>query len=689
MFGNYEISLELYKLNIPLDLAKRLFGVDAISLDDIRSEIEAKLTDARAVGGQEDYVKELEGKLNKVKDLEDKQLKERLKTYTEYLTKEQDTRVRMKLEELRKLEEVEELYKQGKYTQEQYATITGNIRREAAAEQAKQTWEDFAKTPYIVQMFDDLDKTSNKSLKLLNDQLQTLKTSLYNAGLPASELKEILDKINQVEQELEARNPFAQIGSGLKDLFTGNIDLTAARKAYDEQIKLQKQADDEALAARERLFVWSEQNGKDNPTYNTLSAQLEDAKKKAYELQKTTDEVTENFENAQRKVLGMAEGLSTVLGYAQGLGSAFGDMADKLGIMSEEEQAILNNAMSVVGDVANIGTAAAQIAANPANPAAWVQGISSVMSLIGNIAATGDAVREKEIRAEMKKVDRLEKAYEKLEKAMEDAYTIDQMKANKASMEQNIDDQIKALESAKAKEEANKKVDQDEIYDYEDKIQELEEKRKELDKGLKEDIGFSYDYSSIADEFVDAWTSAFQDTGDGLKGLTDNFEKFKNDIIKSQVSSKIVSSFLSPFLTWLESEALKDYDITDNLDDFNKKYSTVVEDINNNLTELNNATGAFNATNGELSGLSKGIQGITETQAGILEAYWNDVRLDVSAIRQRFDDFMAMQGYGEEVNPIENHLKTISLNTTAMLHLLEDARGDSEANAIRVKVLNM
>jgi hypothetical protein len=99
--------------------------------------------------------------------------------------------------------------------------------------------------------------------------------------------------------------------------------------------------------------------------------------------------------------------------------------------------------------------------------------------------------------------------------------------------------------------------------------------------------------------------------------------------------------------------------------------------------------GIANMGESELSGLSKGIQGISETQADILAAYWNAVRFDVSAIRQRFDDFMAMQGYGEEVNPVENHLKTISLNTTAMLHLLEDARGDSEANAIRVKVLNM
>lgn len=696
MFGNYEISLELDKLNIPPDLAKQLFGVDAISLDDIRSKIEAELTEARANGGKLDHVKDLEERLEKVKELEDKQLKERLKTYTEYLTKEQNTRVRMKLEELRKLEEVEELYNQGKYTQEQYATITGNIRREAAAEQAKQTWEDFAKTPYIVQMFDDLDKTSNKSLELLNNQLQTLKASLYNAGLPASELKEILDKINQVEKELEARNPFAQLGHGIKDLFTGNIDLTRFRKEYDDQIAKQAQADKEHESAVKDLNEYNEKHGEfggNQAERQKLLDTVERTKQKAEKLRDATQQSTENFENARKKVLGMAEGLSTVLGYAQQLGSAFGDMAYKLGIMSEEEQAILNNAMNVVGDVANIGMAAAQIAANPANPAAWVQGISSVMSLIGNIAATGDAVREKEIQAEMKKLGRLEKAYEKLEKAMDDAYTIDQMRANKASIEQNIDAQIKALESANAKEEAMKKKDQDQIDANYEKIAELEEKKAELQRETVERLGGTYDYASVAEQFLDAWLEAFKETGDGLSGLEDNFDEFFSELAKKQLIDGGITKLIEPLQNAINAE-LGDNQQIDDWGALIKEYGNVITNINDFLTgAVSNLESAgldiFSGDGSELSGLSKGIQGLSETQADILAAYWNAVRFDVSAIRQRFDDFMSMRGYGDEVNPVENHLKTISMNTTAILTLLDEAKTDSEANAIRVKVLNM
>lgn len=697
-FDNYEISLELDKLNIPPDLAKQLFGVDAISLDDIRSEIESKLTVARTAGGQEDYVKDLEKQLEKVKELEDKQLKERLKTYTEYLTKEQNTRVKMKLEELRKLEEVEELYNQGKYTQEQYATITGNIRREAAAKQAKQTWEDFAKTPYIVQMFDDLDKTSNKSLKLLNDQLQTLKTSLYNAGLPASELKEILDKINQVEKELEARNPFAQIGSGLKDLFTGNIDLTKFRREYDIQIAKQAQADKEHESAVKDLNEYNEKHGEfggNQAERQKLLDTVERTKQNAEKLRDATQQATENFENAQRKVLGMAEGLSTVLGYAQQLGSAFGDMADKLGIMSEEEQAILDSAMNVVGDVANIGMAAAQIAANPADPTAWVQGISSVMSLIGNIAATGDAVREKEIQAEMKKIDRLEKAYEKLEKAMEDAYTIDQMRANKASMEQNIDAQIKALESANAKEEAMKKKDQDQIDANYEKIAELEDKKAELQKETVERLGGTYDYASVAEQFLDAWLEAFKETGDGLSGLEDNFDEFFSELAKKQLIYGGITELIKPLQNAINAD-LEDNQQIDDWGAIVTGYGNLITNINDFLTgAVSNLESAgldiFSGEGSELSGLSKGIQGITETQSDILAAYWNAVRFDVSAIRQRFDEYLATQGLSEDANPMMTVLNSQLEQLKAIRGVLDDAiaGGDSTTGAFRVRVVEM
>jgi hypothetical protein len=334
-----------------------------------------------------------------------------------------------------------------------------------------------------------------------------------------------------------------------------------------------------------------------------------------------------------------------------------------------------------------------KLVANPSDPQAWVGAITNTISMIGNIAATGDAVREKEIQAEMKKIDRLEKAYERLANAMEEVYTFDQMQANRMSMEQNIDAQIKSLESAKAKEEAKKKTDEDAVQQYADDIKELREKKAELEREMVETMGGTYDYSSVAEQFLDSWLEAFRETGDGLSGLENSFDDFISNIAKKQIVLGGLTTLVQDLMGLINAD-LADNSRIDDWDSIMKEYQVTSGNINEYLeavTENLKAVGVDLLSGGasEMSGLSKGIQGITETQADILAAYWNAVRFDVSAIRQRFGDFMAMQGYGEEVNPIENHLKTISLNTTAMLSLLQDARIDSEASAIRVKVLNM
>lgn len=709
-FDNYEISLELEKLNIPPDLAKQLFGVDAISLDDIRSEIEAKLTDARTVGGQEDYVKDLEKQLEKVKELEDKQLKERLKTYTEYLKKEQDERIKIKLEELRKLEEVEGM---NEFNEEQKAVIKNNIRSEAEAELLKKSWESFEKSPDFLNLFDDISRSTTQSLVDMRTQLDGLRSSMLAAGLPASDLKEILDKINQVEEELDNREPFKAMKEDWKTLFGAEY-----KKALEDEKRLLEERN--ALRTEQKE---TEKSGPDDYQLNILNSEKEKLESmvkgtEEYETQKQLiADITEAlYPNQQRynEILGLlkqngieldevqqktrvwkdacldiAESFNEIGNAVNQVGGALGTTLEQLGLMSEESKAIYDSHMNMANDLFGLGSNVMQLVANPTNPQAWIGAITSAISLIGNIAATGDAAREKEIQAEMKKIDRLERAYEKLEKAMEEAFNIDLIKANQAAMEQNINAQIKALEAAKAAEEAKKKTDQEAVDQYTDQIEELEERKAELQRETVERLGGTYDYAGVAEQFLDAWLSAFEETGDGLSGLDEAFDNFWKDILKKQVAyggaSTILQGFIDEINNRLKDGVLDDTDISI-IDGIEKDTKAKLQEF---FEYMNSKYNLSDVGETELSGLSKGIQGITETQADILAAYWNAVRFDVSAIRQRFDDFMAMQGMGDEVNPVENHLKTISLNTTAMLNLLQDARIDSESSAIRVKVLNM
>jgi hypothetical protein len=95
-----------------------------------------------------------------------------------------------------------------------------------------------------------------------------------------------------------------------------------------------------------------------------------------------------------------------------------------------------------------------------------------------------------------------------------------------------------------------------------------------------------------------------------------------------------------------------------------------------------------NLAEGELSGLQAGIQGITEEQAGILEAYWNAVRMDVSAVRFRFEDYAnKMLSNDDKANPMFSQLKTIASHTSAINTILESvAKNSADDGSLGIRV---
>ena len=99
LFDEYDFYLQLEKLNIPKDLAKQIFNIDAIDLESLKS----KLLEFKPEFNSEDLLKEYKKFENKITEMENKAQTERLKTYTKYLIKAQNERVKIRMEELRQI----------------------------------------------------------------------------------------------------------------------------------------------------------------------------------------------------------------------------------------------------------------------------------------------------------------------------------------------------------------------------------------------------------------------------------------------------------------------------------------------------------------------------------------------------------------------------------------------------------
>ena len=705
LFGNYEMSLELEKLNIPKDLAGQLFGVEAMDLTSLRNQLLDMVglgdmsgkTNAEILGSNayknlhEHQQKELTLHLQKVSQMERKAQDERLKTYSKYLLKGMDERVRIKIEELRKLEEVEK--DKDVYTPQQRADIRSAIQKEAQEALDKQAWDEFKNTDLYISLFEDLENASNQSLNIMIDRLQSLRESLNN--LPPERLKEIVNQLEKAKEELEDRNPFKKFGNDLKDYF-GNIgkrkEAKTAIDAYEHNIEVFKQ---EAETQREIILAYEERINKGESLNELEEIALENARA-------SLARNTEVLNNAQKAQASYKKILDNIKKSADGIGKAFEGSGEFLNSMGSYITDMANKWEQAFGlsdrakaDIEAI-TGAAQAAGEIATGIGQIAGgnylggamslLSGVMSAFATASKYNDDLLQLDIDAEIKSVKRLQKAYEDLEEAINNAYDLNTLSQKQTEANQNLQDQINSYNNMIALEKDKKKLDQSAIDGYEEEIKDLEKQQKELNERViegKGGFGGESNIKSAAEAFVDAWLQAYKETGDGLSGLNDQFDEFYESFVKKQLLLQGTSKYLDSFFSQFDEEIAGIGKTTDaatvakNIGELWKNTSGDLDAFLSGLAEALNIAETLGST--ELAGLQAGIQGMSAEQSDVLAAYMNSIRFFVADSNTQLKALVAAQGIDTDVpNPmlaqlmlVANHTKTTADNTTVIKDMLE------------------
>jgi hypothetical protein len=279
LFGTYELSLELKDINIPTDLAEKLFNFESIDLSELRQKVLDELgvvnregTDAEIIerlkkgDASEERIKLTEDTLKKIADMEAKALEERMQKYAKFLEQEQTERVKIKLNEVRQLMEIEdafrihkkdarekfgmtndqwELYEeqrkkgeeinleflkglgieeekaqaileQNRLLTEQAQIARAGVMRVTQEDLDKNAWEEFKKSSYYETLFADMEHSGTKSLRNLRDKIGDMKKSLKN--LPPEIYKQVVEAIEKIENELDNRNPLGALFGAWKEL---------------------------------------------------------------------------------------------------------------------------------------------------------------------------------------------------------------------------------------------------------------------------------------------------------------------------------------------------------------------------------------------------------------------------------------------------------------------------------------
>ena len=681
MFNGYEMSIELQKLNIPKDLAKQLFNVDSVDLSSIRDKISSELSKAQATGGQEDRVKELKKQLDKVEELEDKAMQERLKKYTKYLVKAQGERVKIKMEELRQLNEIETL----NFTESQKSMARMAIQQESRQKMDKLDWEDFKNSGMYVQLFEDLEYVSTKALKKMRERLIALKDQL--SDLDADDLRNLYNQIEKLDEQLAKRNPYKGAILGVNDYIKALKESKRLEKELDKEDTITRGLKRDEAVLSEQLAIEQDKynqmvknfnvSGKEvNKQYHKVKAletQLEYIKKQLLAQGKLTAELEKQLSIAKTTRKTFTGELSEIGGDISAAANALPQVASDLeyvfGTMSDGTKDTIDSISTIAGGV---GDAIQGFASGN-----YIQAVTGIAKALGGIFQIGDKKKERQIQREIKFVEDLERAYAKLEKAIDGAYSINTLQAGGKAAKDNLEEQIASYKKMIAAEEDKKKTDDDKIKEWQLAIEDLIEQKAELDKELVSAAtgGIMDDVLSAAQEFTDAWLEAFNKTGDGLSGLEDNFKETMLEMVKQQASMLISSSYIE---NW--KKQLEQYINPDDLELSTDEAKKWVDTVTTSLPQLNQALENYftamqqagvdlgGGTSGELSGLQRGIQGVTEETAQIIEAYLNSIRFFVAEQNTFLSQIASSFGNNEIENPMVSELKT----QTEMIRAIRD-----------------
>lgn len=658
MFSGYELSLELQKLNIPQDLAQQLFGVETFDLSQIREKLEKEIAEAEKQGGREDFVAERKKELEKVEEMERKAQEERLKTYSKYLIKGMDERVRIKIEELRKLEEVEK--DKEKYTSQQLADIRKAIQEETKEALDKQAWEEFKNSDIYISLFEDLEKASDKSLEFMVESLTELRESLNN--LQPEQLKEIISQLEKAKKVLDERSPFKKFADDFKTYFEnvkqkketerlvdeGKNDIKYFKQEVDAQNqivleyekrlkkgeKLTKEEQDNLEKARKNVSRNKENIAK---TEEALSGYLDildsiDATRLSMgnQIASWGDNIGKiagdigSLTTALENGIGLSDSMADALGMVEGAMSGLSDIAAGIaGFIIGGPMGIIGGAMSIIGGISNI---------------------------IGSINKIADKGKERRIEREIALLKRLQRVYEELGETIEDTYRIDTLNEATKLSQDNLKAQIAATERMIQAEEDKKKTDHARIEDWKNDIEDMREALIELEETRIEELGgFGSDANkkSGAQAFIDAWMEAYKETGDGLSGLNQQFDEFFEDMVKKQMVQRAANQFLTPFYEEYDKIVDKwgrgDLGAKDAIDAINKLQTQYLPGFNENMKDLAEQMGVdtqYAGSEANLSGLAAGVQGRTEATAEVLASYMNSVRFYVADNNEKFTNLV-------------------------------------------------
>lgn len=470
--------------------------------------------------------------------------------------------------------------------------LTAGYREREDKEAAKLQYEAFKNSALYVQMFKDLDYASTSALTRMRDRLIELKSQWKN--LSPTELKELQSRLNELDAQIAARNPFKALGDAYKkwrDLIKSGRTKEGDEANADAAEKARQEAEKKMLADEKAYEAVAASLGA-NSVLAKVYRSIADKSKEAYDnAEKTANEtaemvtdwgdISELIANANQKIDEYQQQINEALDGVRKMMVAFG--------AGDEDLQFFDDVVSSLNEIVDAGQdAATAVGAAMTGDyfTAATKGISAIGGLISgffNLFHAGKVKRaNKEIKRQQELLDQLDYTYGRLKKAANKVFGSDYI-SNYNQRLKNLQAQQAAYEKqAQAERSKGKKEDKKKTEEYLKKARETADEIAEMQSELRDHF-LGTDIASAARDFASAWIDAktsFADTTDAMRA---KFKDMVQNMIIEAMAAKIMENALQPFYKAID-EAAADGDITaDEIAEATKIGLGSIEDMNKGM----------------------------------------------------------------------------------------------------------
>lgn len=637
-------------------------------------------------------MEQIRSKLSDIIDFTDKENEESAKRFVKFLTKNLDeTKVALEKKGM-DIAFAKKMFDEGKISAEGFAEVVKNISQQTNEEISKINLDKFKESPEYIQAMGDLTAYSIEELKGLKTKLQELITAngeafsseemlVYqrvlekigeridllddNLWFNDSDIK-TLKEIKRIEGEItSAKEDEANATKNLTTLETERAALVAKLSILEQQRKNAIVAGESTENIDKQILDMTSQITTKNEEILQVQGTIKKSKTILSELGEELNRILDGQTKAMAKVEAGLNIFNKSLALAMNTYADMKEVADSFGADTEGTgwqqtenvmsmlQGFGGNAASAVGKFAT-GNILGGI----------MDSAKAIKELIVGINKIHDTNLEETIQKNLEDVDNLQKEYEKLEWVIGRAFSIEKY-GKVAEQTENLGKQIDKIQDSIALEEDKKKTDPERIKELRENAEEAQRQIQELYDGLREDIVGSYE--DLSSTLADAMIDALKNGEDAIKAWGDAVDDIISNIVTKLAIQKYVEPAISRVLDQFYGKVLpknaaaekaflrvqslevgtQEYENAlaewqrlnnDAIGELPKLTEQSVNDLKNSLNAVGVGfepiaemiAGIFAGQGGGLSSLQKGIQGITEETAQVVEAYLNSIRGYVS-----------------------------------------------------------